>query len=80
MTCYAIGDIHGGSKTLLASKFFKQEILEDNNFDLLKDNIEESCMEFEKWILPDLDHTKLFNSALVNVLIKRAYKYKGAKS
>lgn len=54
----------------------KQGIQEDNIFELLNDNIEESRMEFEKRISPDLDRTKIFNSALVNVLIKRAYKYK----
>ena len=57
----------------------EQGINEDNIFDLLHDKIEEARLEFDKLVSPDLDRTKLFNSALVNILIKRAYKYKEVK-
>jgi serine/threonine protein phosphatase 1 len=53
-----------------------QGINEDNIFDLLHDKIEEAQLEFDKMVSPDLDRKKIFNSALVNVLIKRAYKFK----
>ncbi len=53
----------------------KRGILEDNIFDLLDDKIQEARIEFDKAVSPDLDRTRIFESALVNVLIKRAYKY-----
>jgi len=54
----------------------KKGIQEDNIFDLLDDKIAEARMEFEKMVSPALDRKKLFDTALVNVLIKRAYKFK----
>jgi serine/threonine protein phosphatase 1 len=54
----------------------KRGINEDNIFELLHDQIEEARMEFELRVSSHLDRTKIFNSAIVNVLIKRAYKHK----
>ena len=53
-----------------------QGINQDNIFELLDDKIKEARFEFEKRVSPDLDRSRIFNSALVNVLIKRAYKFK----
>jgi hypothetical protein len=53
-------------------------IKEDNIFDLLHDQIEEARIEFNKRVIPEFAASKMMDIAVVDVLIKRAYKYKKA--
>jgi hypothetical protein len=48
-------------------------INEHNIFDLVHDHIEESRIEFNKRVTPEVAATKIFDYAIVDVLIKRAW-------
>lgn len=53
-------------------------IKDDNIFDLLHDHIEEARTEFNKRVIPEFAASKMIDIAIVDVLIKRAFKYKQA--
>lgn len=57
----------------------RQGINNDNIFDLLHDKIEEARNEFASRVTEEISGSKIFDSALVDVLIKRAYKHKVPK-
>ena len=50
-------------------------IQESTIFELLHDHIEEARTEFNKRVIPEFAASKMFDYAIVDVLIKRAYKY-----
>ena len=54
----------------------KSGINSDNIFDLMHDHIEESRREFNSRVIPELAATNIFDLALCDVLIKRAYKHR----
>ena len=49
-------------------------IKNDNIFDVLKEELEEGRQHFYSRVSPDLDLDKIFDIAVVDVLIKRAGK------
>lgn len=53
----------------------KKGILEETIFDLLHDQIEEGRNEFNSRVVQEFAESKMFDYALVDVLIKRAYKH-----
>ena len=57
----------------------KKGIEEGTIFELLHDQIEEARTEFNARVAPEFVASKLFDYAIVDVLIKRAYKHEGAK-
>lgn len=57
-------------------KLVKQGINEGTIFDLLDAHIEEAREEFNKRVAPVIAASKIFDYAIVDVLIKRAYKHK----
>ena len=57
----------------------KKGIEEGTIFELLHDQIEEARSEFNMRVVPELASSKLFDYAIVDVLIKRAYKHRGAR-
>lgn len=57
----------------------KKGIEEGTIFELLHDQIEEARSEFNARVIPELAATSLFDYAIVDVLIKRAYKHEGAR-
>ena len=57
----------------------KKGIEEGTIFELLHDQIEEARIEFNGRVAPELAASKLFDYAIVDVLIKRAYKHEGAR-
>ena len=57
----------------------KKGIEEGTIFELLHDQIEEARVEFNMRVVPELASSKLFDYAIVDVLIKRAYKHRGAR-
>ena len=57
----------------------KSGINADNIFDVLKEHIEEARLEFNKRVTPEIAASKAFDTAIVDVLIKRAYKHKVRK-
>jgi hypothetical protein len=57
----------------------KRGIEEDNIFELLHDQIEEARNEFNLRVIPELAASNLFDYAIIDVLVKRAYKHKEAK-
>ena len=57
----------------------KRGIEEGTIFELLHDQIEEARTEFNMRVTPELAASKLFDYALVDVLVKRAYKHRAAK-
>lgn len=57
----------------------KKGIEEGTIFELLHEQIEEARSEFAMRVIPELASSKLFDYAIVDVLIKRAYKHRGAK-
>lgn len=57
----------------------KNGINADNIFDLLADHIEEARVEFAKRVTPEIAATKMFDTAIVDVLIMRAYKHRKPK-
>lgn len=64
---------------LYEESLVKTGINADNIFDLLHDHIEEARMEYNKRVTPEIAESKLFDTAVVDVLIKRAYKHKTDK-
>lgn len=54
-------------------------IQESTIFDLLHEHIEESRIDFNKRVIPEFAASKIFDYAIVDVLIKRAYKYNAPK-
>lgn len=54
----------------------KSGINSDNIFDLMHDHIEESRREFNSRVISELAATNIFDLALCDVLIKRAYKHR----
>ncbi|MDK9716866.1 MAG: hypothetical protein OEL57_03040 [Trichlorobacter sp.] len=57
----------------------KMGIEEGTIFELLHDQIEEARVEFNMWVIPELTTSRLFDYAIVDVLVKRAYKHREAK-
>jgi hypothetical protein len=57
----------------------KKGIEEGTIFELLHDQIEEARTEFNARVAPEFAASKLFDYAIVDVLIKRAYKHEGAR-
>jgi hypothetical protein len=57
----------------------KKGIEEGTIFELLHDQIEEARNEFNMRVNQELAASKLFDYAIVDVLVKRAYKHRGAK-
>jgi len=57
----------------------KKGIEEGTIFELLHEQIEEARNEFNMRVSQEFIESKLFDYAIVDVLIKRAYKHKGAK-
>jgi hypothetical protein len=57
----------------------KKGIEEGTIFELLHDQIEEARNEFNMRVGQEFVESKLFDYAIVDVLIKRAYKHKDAK-
>ncbi len=55
-------------------------IKESSIFELLHEHIEEARVDFNKRVSPEIAASKIFDYALVDVLIKRAYKYKAPKT
>jgi hypothetical protein len=53
----------------------EQGIKNDNIFDLLHDHIEEARTEFNKRVIPEFAASKMMDTAVVDILIKRAYNY-----
>ena len=64
---------------LYQEELVKSGINADNIFDLLADHIEEARMEFAKRVTPEIAASKMFDSAIVDVLIMRAYRHKKPK-
>jgi hypothetical protein len=64
---------------LYQEELVKNGINADNIFDLLAGHIEEARMEFAKRVTPELAASKMFDSAIVDVLIMRAYRHKKPK-
>ena len=60
-------------------KLVEQGITEHNIFELIHEHIEESREDFNKRVIPEFAASKIFDYAIVDVLIKRAYKYKKVK-
>jgi hypothetical protein len=56
----------------------KKGLKESTIFELLHDQIEEARVEFNSRVTPDIAASKIFDYALVDVLIKRAYIKHGA--
>ena len=57
-------------------KLVEQGIKEHNIFDLVHEHIEEARVDFNKRVSPEIAASKIFDYAIVDVLIKRAYRYK----
>jgi hypothetical protein len=51
-------------------------IVEHNIFELLHEHIEEARKEFNKRVTPEIVASNIFDFALIDVLIHRAYKNK----
>lgn len=57
----------------------KKGIEEGSIFELLHEQIEEARTEFNARVAAEFVNSKLFDYAIVDVLIKRAYKHQDAK-
>jgi hypothetical protein len=60
-------------------KLVEQGIKEHNIFELMHEHIEEARLDFNKRVSPEIAASKIFDYAIVDVLIKRAYKYESDK-
>lgn len=54
-------------------------IKESTIFDLLHEHIEEARVDFNNRVIPEFAASKIFDYAIVDVLVKRAYKYNAPK-
>jgi len=61
---------------LYEDKMVKQAINSDDFFELMQSHIEEARGEFNNRVTEEIAATNIFDLAMVDVLVKRAYKHR----